>query len=133
MTSRPSGLTARPVGWSPTAAVGPRVQLPAPPESAVMSWPVPSAVMYARTWPVAGLAAVATAYRYEGLVSLGVGGLRKFRMFVLCGTMVGVPKATAFLAVVRLPDASTDTAFRARPYSVVTRTVPSAATASPRS
>src|SRR5215475_9193113 len=98
-----------------------------------MSWPVPSAVMYARAWPVAGLVAVATAYKYEGSRSLGVGGLTKFRMLVLCGTMVGVPNATAFLAVVRLPAPSTDTAFRARPYSVVTRTVPSALTAKPRS
>src|SRR5262249_7335092 len=68
-----------------------------------------------------------------GSRSLGVGGLTKFRMLVLCGTMVGVPNATAFLAVVRLPAPSTDTAFRARPYSVVTRTVPSALTARPRS
>src|SRR5262249_30989823 len=61
MTSRPSGLTASPVGWPPTVAGGPWVQLLAPSESAVMSWPVPSAVMYARGWPVAGLVAVATA------------------------------------------------------------------------
>src|SRR5215467_11525312 len=66
-------------------------------------------------------------------MSFGVGGLRKFRMLVLCGTMVGVPNATAILAVVRLPAPSTDTAFSARPYSVVTRTVPSALTAKPRS
>jgi len=57
----------------------------------------------------------------------------KLRMLVLCGTIVGVPNATAILAVVRLPAASTDTALRARPYSVVTRTVPSALTARPRS
>jgi hypothetical protein len=66
-------------------------------------------------------------------MSLGVGGLTKLRMLVLCGTMVGVPNATATLAVVRLPAPSTDTAFRARPYSVVTRTVPSAVTVKPRS
>jgi hypothetical protein len=54
-------------------------------------------------------------------------------MLVLCGTIVGRPNATAILAVVRLPAASTGTAFRARPYSVVTRTVPSALTAKPRS